>query len=155
MAIIKWKRDDLYNPWSELDRLQDEINDLFDLDRLPSTSGLFDRPVSPAIDIVENADAFEVLCELPGIDLKDINVSITSNVLTIKGVKKVEKEEKKEKYYRKESRSGSFQRTLSLPTAVDAEKIAAELKNGILTITLPKREEEKPKQITVNLKEGK
>ncbi|MEJ2665386.1 MAG: hypothetical protein P8107_15320 [Spirochaetia bacterium] len=50
MAIIKWKRDDLYNPWSELDRLQDEINDLFDLDRLPSTSGLFDRPVSPAID---------------------------------------------------------------------------------------------------------
>jgi len=95
------------------------------------------------------------LCELPGIDLKDINVSITSNVLTIKGVKKVEKEEKKEKYYRKESRSGSFQRTLSLPTAVDAEKIAAELKNGILTITLPKREEEKPKQITVNLKEGK
>jgi HSP20 family protein len=121
------------------------------LDRLPATTGLFDRPVSPAIDIVENPGDFKVICELPGIDLKDINVSITANVLTLKGEKKVETEEKRGKYYRKESRSGSFQRTLSLPSSVDAEKVSAELKNGILTITLPKREEEKPKQITVNL----
>ncbi len=90
MAIIRWKRDDVYNPWSELDRLQDEINDLFDLDRLPATTGLFDRPVSPAIDIVENPGDFKVICELPGIDLKDIDVSITANVLTLKGEKKGE-----------------------------------------------------------------
>jgi HSP20 family protein len=97
--------------------------------KLPETShGLFNRPVSPAIDIVKSADVFKVVCELPGIDLKDIDVSITSNVLTIKGEKKVEKEEKKGKYYRKKSRSGSFQRTLSLLTSADAEKVAAELK---------------------------
>jgi HSP20 family protein len=88
MAIIRWKKNDMYDPWSELDRLQDEINDLFDVDRFPTTSGLFERPVSPAIDVIENPENYKVICELPGIDLKDIDVSITSNVLTIKGEKK-------------------------------------------------------------------
>ncbi|MBN1798339.1 MAG: Hsp20/alpha crystallin family protein [Spirochaetales bacterium] len=153
MAIIRWKKNDMYDPWSELSRLQTEINDLFDIDRFPTTSGLFDRPVSPAIDVIENPDNYKVISELPGIELKDIDVSITSNVLTIKGEKKEDKEEKKGKYYRKESLSGGFQRTLSLPTSVESEKVQAELKNGILTITLPKKEEAKPKQITVNIME--
>jgi HSP20 family protein len=152
MALVKWRKNDLYDPWSALDRLQDEINDLFDFGQLPATAGLFDRPVTPAVDILENPGDFKVTCELPGIDQKDIDVSITSNVLTIKGEKKEDRELKEGKYYRKESRTGSFQRTLSLPTSVDSEKINAELKDGILTITLPKKEEVKPKQITVNLK---
>ena len=91
-------------------------------------------------------------CELPGLEQKDIDVTIASNVLTIKGQRKNEWEEKRGKVYRKESWSGSFQRTLPLPTSVDGEKIKAELKDGILTITLPKREEAKPKQIAVNVK---
>jgi len=114
--------------------------------------GLFDRSFSPAVDVVENPQDFTVSCELPGLDQKDIDVSIASNVLTIKGQKKDEREEKKNKFYRKESWSGSFQRTLPLPSSVDGEKIKAELKNGILTIVLPKREEAKAKQITVNVK---
>jgi HSP20 family protein len=153
MAIIRWKKKDMYDPWSELDRLQDEINDLFDVDRFPTTSGLFDRPISPAIDVIENPENYKVICELPGIDLEDIDVSITSNVLTIKGEKKEDKEEKKGRYYRKESCAGGFQRTLSLPGSVEADKVKAEFKNGIMSITLPKKEEAKPKQITVNIKE--
>ena len=85
------------------------------------------------------------------VEQKDIDVSIASNVLTIIGTKKEEKEEKKGNYYKKESLSGSFQRTLSLPAAVDGEKVAAQLENGFLSISIPKKEESKPKQITVNV----
>jgi len=152
MALIKWKNRDPYNPWNELQTLQQSINDLFDFDRFPTNTGLFDRTVSFAVDVVEGENDFTVKCELPGIEEKDLDVSITSNVITIKGEKKTESEEKEGKYYKKESWSGSFQRTLSMPTSVDAEKIQAELKDGILTITLPKKEEAKPKQISVNVK---
>lgn len=152
MALIRWKNRDLDDPWTGLRNLQNEINDLFDLDRFPVERGLFDRSVSPAIDVVEGEQDFTVTCELPGLEQKDIDVLIASNVLTIKGEKKSEQEQKKGKYYRKESWSGSFQRTLSLPVSVDSEKTRAQLKDGILVITLPKKEEAKPKQISVNIK---
>jgi len=151
MALIKWKDRDLFDPWAELRNIQEEINGLFDLDRFPVTSGLFDRSVSPAIDVVEGTTDFTVTCELPGMEQKDIDVTIASNVLTIKGQKKSAWEEKKNKVYREETWSGSFQRTLPLPSSVDGDKIKAELKDGILTITLPKKEEAKPKQISVNV----
>jgi HSP20 family protein len=152
MALIRWKDRDLYDPWAELRNIQDEINSLFDLDRVPVTTGLFDRNVSPAIDVAEGAADYTVTCELPGLEQKDIDVTIASNVLTIKGQKKNEWEEKKGKSYKKESWSGSFQRTLPLPTSVDGEKIKAELKDGVLMISLPKKQEAKPKQISVNVK---
>ncbi|MBN2737184.1 MAG: Hsp20/alpha crystallin family protein [Spirochaetales bacterium] len=152
MSLIKWKNRDLYNPWSEFKALQNEINDLFDMDRFPGNTGLFDRNFSPKIDVVENDQNFVVNCELPGLEQKDLDVSIASNVLTLKGTKKGHHEDgKKGQFYKKETWSGSFQRTLSLPTSVDANKIQAELKNGILTITLPKKEEAKAKQISVNV----
>jgi HSP20 family protein len=133
--------------------LQNEINDLFRNNRLPSTTGLFDRSVTPAIDFIEGENEFTVTCELPGLEEKDIEVSIASNVLTLKGTKNREMENKKGKYYKKESWAGSFQRTLALPQTVDSEKIGAQLKNGILRIVLPKKEELKPKQITVEIQE--
>jgi HSP20 family protein len=157
MALIRWRNKDLDYPWerndawTELKQLQDEINDLFEIDRFSGTPGLFDRSVSLPIDVMETANDIIVTCELPGLDEKDIDVSIASNVLTIKGNKKDEREEKNNKYYRRESWSGSFQRTLSLPTSVNAEKINAELNNGILKVVLPKKEEVKPKQISVNI----
>ncbi|MBN1524064.1 MAG: Hsp20/alpha crystallin family protein [Spirochaetales bacterium] len=132
--------------------LQESINDLFEIDRSPNSMGLFDRNVSPAADVVENENEFTVTCELPGIDQKDIDVSITSNVLTIKGEKKDSHEEKKGKFYKKETWSGSFQRTIALPVDVEKDNISAELKDGMLVITLPKKEESKPKQISVNIK---
>jgi HSP20 family protein len=152
MAIVRWKDRDLVDPWAELRSIQEEINNLFDLDRFPATTGLFDRNFSPAIDVVEGKNEIFVACELPGLEQKDIDVSIASNVLTIKGEKKNEREEKRGKIYRKESYSGSFQRTLPLPATVDSEKVSAEFKDGILTITLPKKEEAKPKQISVTIK---
>ncbi|MBN2510737.1 MAG: Hsp20/alpha crystallin family protein [Spirochaetales bacterium] len=151
MALIKWKNRDLYDPWADFKSLQDEINALFDIDRVPTTTGLFDRSVSPAIDVIEDEHTYTVVCELPGMNEKDIDVSIASNVLTIKGEKKNEREEKKGSYYKKESWSGSFQRTLPLPASVNGDKISAQLKDGVLSVVLPKKEEAKPKQISVNI----
>ena len=153
MALVKWKNRNLYDPWAEMRTLQSEINDLFRNDRLPTTTGLFDRSVTPAIDFIEGENEFTVTCELPGLEEKDIDVSIASNVLTLKGRKNTENENKNGKYYKKETWTGSFQRTLALPQTVDSEKIGAQLKNGILRIVLPKKEESKPKQITVEIQE--
>ncbi len=151
MALVKWKNREVFDPWGDMKALQEEINELFDMDRFPRTAGLFERTFSPAIDVCENPNDCVVSCELPGIDKKENDISIASNVLTIKGQKKGETEEKRGKYYRKESWSGSFHRTLPLPSLVDGDKITAQLSNGVLTITLPKREEAKPKQIAVNV----
>lgn len=150
MAIIRWKNRDMDEPWGDLRTLQKEINSLFDFDHFPTMTGLFDRSFSPAIDVVENENGYTVACELPGFEQKDIDVTLASNVLTIKGQKK--EEERKGKYYKKESWSGAFQRTLPLPVSVDGDKITAALKDGVLSIVLPKKEEVKPKQIAVNIK---
>lgn len=151
MSLVKWEDKDLYDPWGDLKSLQDEINDLFEVDRFPATTGLFDRSLSPALDVIEGDQDFTVRCELPGIEKKDLDVTIASNVLTIKGEKKEKTEEEKGDYFKKETWSGSFQRTVSLPNSADSEKLSAELKDGILTIKLPKKEEAKPKQISVKI----
>jgi HSP20 family protein len=152
MALIKWKNRDVYDPWADMRSLQDEINDLFRSDRLPGTTGLFDRSVTPVMDFIEGEDDFYLTCELPGLEEKDLDLSVASNVLTVKGTKHAENEDKKGKCYKKEIWSGSFQRTLALPQSVDGEKISAQLKNGVLKVILPKKEDVKPKQISVAIK---
>lgn len=148
MAIIRWK-DDLFNPFSELDRLQDEINRVFNYSKEPVNQGLFDRTVSPAIDVVEDKDGFTVLCDLPGVKLADLDISVTQDVLTIKGEKKEDEKKEGSKVFRKETWEGSFQRTLALPASVDGSKVEASFKDGVLKVVLPKREEVKPKQISI------
>jgi HSP20 family protein len=152
MAVPRVRRDGVTEPISEMERLQDEINKLFDFDTDIFGSGLFDRSVSPALDVAERSEEFVVTCELPGVDQKDLNISLSNNILTIKGRKHPPFDEHKVRLYRNEIWSGDFQRTLSLPTSVDPDKISASLKDGILTLSVPKREELKPKQITVNVK---
>lgn len=93
---------------------------------------------TPALDITENNEAMVVKAEIPGIDQKDIKVSMVNQLLTISGEKKFEYEESKDKFYRMERSSGSFARTVNIPVAVDATKVAATFKNGILMITMPK-----------------
>lgn len=138
---------------SELERLHSEINRLFEPDFGNMRSGIFDRSVSPAVDVEEETDNFVVSIELPGISSKDVDLSIADNVLTIKGEKKrPEKSEKDGKHYRDEFWYGTFQRTVGLPKAVDPDRVSANMNDGVLTITLPKREEVKPKQITVKVK---
>ena len=150
MSLVRWKDNEVMNPFKEFERLQDEINKLFSSE-YSDMQGLFEGTFSPAIDIIETGDEVIVTCDLPGVELKDIDVSVASIVLTIKGEKKDKSETKSSRLYRKETWSGSFQRTLSLPTSVDPNKVKAELKDGILNITFQKREEVKPKQISVQV----
>ena len=92
----------------------------------------------PAVDFVERDAAYEVHAELPGMDEKDIEVKVSGGVLTIKGEKQQEKEEKKPDFHMRERRFGAFERVLRVPDGVDAEKIEASFKKGVLTVTLPK-----------------
>ena len=107
--------------------------------------------VAPKLDIAETDKAFEVTVELPGIDEKDVDISVTDGVLTIKGEKKAETEEKYKNYHRIERSYGSFQRSLALPPTVDIDAIDATFKKGVLTVSLPKSAKavEKAKKIQV------
>jgi len=138
----------------EVDRLFDEFNGGFW--RSPFRRSLFDyAPLGrmaasfnpPAVDIAEKDNAYEITAELPGIAEKDVDVKLAGGVLTIKGEKKSEKEEKKKDYVLSERSYGSFERSFGLPDGVDAEKIDAMFKNGVLTVTLPKKPEaQKPEK---------
>ena len=104
----------------------------------------------PVVDIDETEDAFVVKAELPGVEKDDVTVNIDNGILTIKGEKKIETEDKK--HHRVECTYGSFVRSFTLPQEIKAEKIEAEYKNGVLTLTIPKSEEVKPQQIEVKVK---
>jgi HSP20 family protein len=105
--------------------------------------------LTPAIDVVEKDKAFEVTAELPGLDVKNIDVQLSNGMLTIKAEKQEEKEEKTKDRYVSERRYGSFRRTLQVPSGVDAEKIEAGFKNGVLTLTLPKSPEAQKTQKSI------
>ncbi len=105
--------------------------------------------ITPATDIVEKDKAFEVTAELPGLDAKNIDVQLANGMLTIKGEKQEEKEEKTKDRYVSERRYGSFRRALQVPGGVDAEKIEASYKSGVLTVTLPKSPEAQKKEKTI------
>jgi HSP20 family protein len=152
MALVRW-RDRELEPGDTFNWLQEQINDLFeDFPPWPSTRGLFERTISPAVDVIEGPDSYTVECELPGMDQKDIDVSVASGVLTIKGVKKGGAESKGAKVYRKETWEGSFQRTLSLPQNLETDKVEASYKEGVLRIILPKSESAKAKRIELKTK---
>ena len=119
------------------------------LDVEPSWRRGFGLEVMPAIDIVEKEKAFEVTAELPGLDVKNIDLQLSDNVLTIKGEKQEEKEEKTKDRYVSERRYGSFRRSLQVPSGVDADKIEASFRSGVLTVTLPKSPEAQRKQKTI------
>ncbi|NNJ98244.1 MAG: Hsp20/alpha crystallin family protein [Gammaproteobacteria bacterium] len=105
---------------------------------------------TPSVDVIERDDAVIVKAELPGVEKKDIDVSVTSNAVTIKGSSSHEEKEEKGDYYRCEISRGSYQRTLSLPADVDESKAKAKLKDGILQLTLPKVTKSKRKSIKVD-----
>lgn len=152
MNIVRRNTGTLWDPVAELDRIRNEINSMFDFDGgHPAGNGLFDREFSPALDVIERENEFEVSVDLPGVAQDQIDVTVTNNVLTIKGTKKHDAEAKESKVYRKESWEGAFQRTLSLPRGVDTGKIDATMRDGVLLVTLPKLEEVKPRQIQVSV----
>jgi HSP20 family protein len=107
---------------------------------------------TPAVDIAEQENEYLVKMELPGVNKEDVKISLESNILTIRGEKKQEKEEKNKSLHRVERSYGSFQRSFTLPTSVKNDKIDAFFEDGVLSVTLPKMEEAKPKQIEVKVK---
>jgi len=107
---------------------------------------------SPSVDVSETEDKLVVSAELPGLEAKDVNVSISGDLLIIKGEKKKEKEEKDEHHHYIERYAGSFQRSFRLPVAIQCDKVEASFKKGVLKITLPKSEEAKKKAIEIKVK---
>jgi HSP20 family protein len=143
MAIVRWE------PARELASMQiDRLNQMFS----DFYGQAFSRAWVPAVDIYET-DAHEVVlkAELPDMKREDINLTFENGVLTLKGERKFEQEAKKENYQRVERHHGTFTRSFTLPNTVDAARISAAYKDGVLTIRLPQREEAKPKQIAVNV----
>ena len=127
-------------PWTGFTTLQKEIDRLFERfweprwDEFPALAGEW----TPSLDLSETKDALVVKAEIPGIDPKEIEVSLQDQVLTIKGEKRQEKEEKDEHYFRMERSYGGFVRSIRLPVPVDGSKVSATFKNGLLTVKLPK-----------------
>jgi len=107
---------------------------------------------APPVDIYETEDKIVLKAELPEVDKKDVDIKVDDNTLTIQGERKFDKETKKENYHRIERAYGKFSRSFSLPNTIDKEKIKATYKDGILELIMPKKEETKPKQISVELK---
>ena len=141
---------------AEGDIMMPRIDNFFDkfFDRIPTTLG-FRRSMedvwAPLVDVYESNDKITVRAEIPGLEPKDIHVSLTGNVLTIEGEKQQEKEEGNENYHRVERYYGSFKRDIELPAEVVGENIEAFHKNGVLTIELPKSEKTRKKQVNIKV----
>ncbi|MGC8719420.1 MAG: Hsp20/alpha crystallin family protein [Thermodesulforhabdaceae bacterium] len=127
--------------------LLDTLDRWFEELRLPEFAT--ERFIVPAFDVSETDEHIIVKADLPGVDVKDIDISIVGNVLTVKGEKKQEKEEKNESYHRIERSYGSFSRSISLPAEVNPEAVEAVYKDGVLKLTIPKAEKSKPKKIEI------
>lgn len=154
MSLIRYQTPSM-SAWPNLDRwstLRNEIDNLFESPFFSSSAGqsqLF-TGWSPALDLYQTNDDLVAVVELPGMRKDDIELSLHDGMLTISGERKSEKAEG-EKAARSERFIGKFRRSVSLPTRVDANKVTATYQDGILTVTLPKAEEVKPKQIQVNV----
>ena len=147
MALIRWT-----DPFRDIAVLQDRMNRVFGdfLERGPSREeGLETGTWVPSVDIYETKDAIRVRAELPGLDKEAVHVEVKDGVLTLRGERKFEREVKEENYHRLERAYGTFHRSFTLPSSVDAEKVTARMKDGVLEVDLPKKEQAKPKQITI------
>jgi len=144
MAIVRW------SPFRDLMGIQQEVNRLFDdLITRRAETGAEGAVWVPVVDVSESTDAIRVKVEAPGVAKDDFKISVQNNVLTIRGEKKMEKETTEENYHRVERVYGSFFRAVELPSAVQTDRVNASYKDGVLTITLLKSEEAKPKEIAV------
>ncbi|MFQ6091083.1 MAG: Hsp20/alpha crystallin family protein [bacterium] len=143
-----------WRPVRDLFHIRDEMDRFFDefMGRVPARGEMGEGVWSPDVDIRESENEIIVESEVPGMDQKDIKVSIKDNVLTLMGEKKQQREAKEANYHRVERTYGSFVRSFTLPTTVLPDKASASYKSGVLKITLPKSEEVKPKEIAVEVK---
>jgi HSP20 family protein len=145
-TITRWE------PFRGLSTLQDQMNRLFEdtLFRGRSNESAL-TTWAPAVDIYETENALVVKADLPDVNEKDLDIQVENNILTIRGERKFERDVKEDNYLRVERAYGSFSRSFSLGNTVNTEAIKAEYRDGVLTLTIPKREEAKPKQVKVSV----
>jgi HSP20 family protein len=153
-SITRWQRPALtgWTGFNGLSDLRDEIDRLFDapLSQLEQTSRVFSG-WTPTLDLREDRDNFYAQIELPGMKKEDIELSLHNGCLSISGERKSSKTSETGDVYRAERFFGRFQRSVALPTPVATDKVKAQYKDGVLTVTMPKAEEAKPKQIDVSI----
>ena len=148
MSITRWE------PFRDLVVTQDRFNHVFN-DTFARVFGDQQEPTQhawvPPVDIYETGDSLVLKAELPGINPDDVEICVEDNTLYLKGERKFEKEVKEENLHRVERSYGTFTRSFALPSTIDSDKVKAEYENGILTLTMPKREEAKPRTIKINV----
>lgn len=162
MAIIK--RNPMYDMtrWGSefptfrgLESLQRDVNRMFDdffRGDIRTDDPFFGRDWAPAVDVLENTDAYVLKAELPGLNKDDVKITLENNVLTIRGEKKNDAEKKEGNFHRIERSYGMFERSFTIPGSIKSNDIDAQYKDGVLTLTMPKAEEAKPKMIDVKVK---
>ncbi|MGK7892916.1 MAG: Hsp20/alpha crystallin family protein [Xenococcus sp. (in: cyanobacteria)] len=144
-----------YNPWQEMSHLQRQLNRLFDDALMPETSSDFGNLSKiPAAELTENDDALNLKLEIPGIEAKDLDIQVSVDRVSISGERKSETKSEEDGRTRSEFRYGKFSRVIPLPSKIQNTNVTAEYKDGILTLTLPKAEEEKNKVVKVSLGEA-
>lgn len=148
MSVIRW------DPFRNINALQERINRLFD-DAFPRSTGpeedLGVCAWRPLVDIYETDEGVVIQADLPGVRKENVSVEVKNNILTIQGQRDVETPVEDDRYYRRERICGAFQRSFTLRSAVSPDSIKASFKNGVLTVHVPRPEEEKPKKISVSI----
>ena len=132
--------------WQEMDQLQREMNRLFDAN---SRGRVFNSPGYPAINIWTNEDGQLISAEMPGVHPDNLDIDVTGDALSISGTRQPDEVAKEARFHRRERSHGSFSRTIQLPFMVDTNKVDARFENGVLQISLPRAEADKPKKITI------
>jgi len=147
MAIVRWE------PFRDLMATQRDFDRLFREAFSPALGEgeVSTRTWAPPVDIYENGDSLVLKAEVPGINPDDVEIRVEDNHLYLKGERKFEKEVKEQNYHRVERSYGTFTRTFTLPNTIDSDKVSANYKDGVLTLTMPKKEEAKPKTIKINV----
>jgi HSP20 family protein len=138
-----------WEPFRDLFRLQDELSRAFGDDRIARTGESVGW--TPACDVYEDEEGVTLRFDLAGVDPKDVDVRFENGVLTVRGERKLEREDRKDHYHRVERPYGTFSRSFTLPGTVDADRIRAETRNGVLAVSLPTRAEAKPRAIQVKV----
>jgi HSP20 family protein len=143
MAMSRW------DPFRELSSIQNELNRLFGRTFSTETGEAREAAWVPAIDVAETQDRFVITAELPGVEPDDVDISVESSVLTLRGDRRFYRETKEDDFHRIERRFGNFARSITLPSTVDPERIRASFDAGVLTVEVPKKEEAKPRKIQI------
>lgn len=148
MTLVRW------DPFRNIVTLQDRINRLFD-DAFPRSASDEEDLAScswrPLVDIFEADEGVVIQVDLPGVTKEDVSVEVKNNLLTIQGQRQIEAPVADDRYYRRERTCGNFQRSFTLRSTIAPESVKASFKNGVLTVKIPKPEEEKPKQVSVSI----